>query len=454
MDSYVPALTSSGLPDPEPARKAARLAEEITELAAHIHAATFVLLEKIRAFDELEGWNQHGVLSCAHWLQWQCGMNLGAARERIRVAHALPELPLISRSFSEGRISYSKVRAMTRVATPKNEEFLLQIARHGTAAHVEKVVSNYRYTQRLEALEKENVRHAQRELSWIVDHDGMWLFKGKFTPEQGALIQKALEGAMDELFEEQRNEPDEVSAETPQGVDPIDPRPHPVASRRADALERIADVYLSGETGDRSGGDRCLVNIHTDVETLEKDGAGAESECGDCGKVSAETSRRLACDASVVHWRNGENGEPLSIGRKSRTVPPAIRRALKRRDDGCRFPGCSCRRFVDAHHIRHWADGGETSLGNLVLLCRRHHRLVHEGGFGVEMLANSEPRFTYPNGRTVQPAPDGHFRGNAESIRAANRASGLVITPETLTPLWLGERMDHDLANLAMQSLE
>jgi hypothetical protein len=139
---------------------------------------------------------------------------------------------------------------MTRVATPKNEEFLLQIARHGTAAHVEKVVSNYRYTQRLEALEKENVRHAQRELSWIVDHDGMWLFKGKFTPEQGALIQKALEGAMDELFEEQRNEPDEVSAETPQGVDPIDPRPHPVAAHRADALERIADVYLSGETGD------------------------------------------------------------------------------------------------------------------------------------------------------------------------------------------------------------
>ena len=116
---------------------AASLGEEITELAAHIHAATFLLLQKIREFDELEGWILPGLASCAHWLQWQCGTNLGAAREKVRVARALPELPKISKSFSEGRISYSKVRAMTRVATAENEEVLLSIARHGTAAHVE-----------------------------------------------------------------------------------------------------------------------------------------------------------------------------------------------------------------------------------------------------------------------------------------------------------------------------
>jgi hypothetical protein len=131
------------------------------------------------------------------------------------VARALPELPKISASFSEGKISYSKVRAMTRVATPINEEYLLGIARHGTAAHVEKVVSNYRRGKRLEILFKDNNRHAHRELSWYMDGDGMWVFKGKFTAEQGALISKALEGAMNELFEEQKNEPSDVFAETP-----------------------------------------------------------------------------------------------------------------------------------------------------------------------------------------------------------------------------------------------
>jgi hypothetical protein len=435
-------------------QKADSLGEEITELAAHIHAATYLLLQKIREFDELEGWCRPGLASCAHWLQWQCGTNLGAAREKVRVARALAELPKISKSFSEGRISYSKVRAMTRVATPRNEEYLLGIARHGTAAHVETVVSNYRRCKRLEALEAENHRHAHRELSWHSDGDGMWVLKGKFTAEQGALIEKALEGAMNEMFEEQRNEPADASAETSAGVDPHEPKPHPIATRRADALERVIETFLSGGSAERPGGDRYLVNIHTGPETLTADGEGAESECEDCGKVSAETSRRMTCDASVVHWQEGKYSEPLNIGRKSRTIPPAIRRGLQRRDQGCRFPGCSCSKFVDAHHIRHWADGGETRMDNLVLLCRRHHRLVHEGGFGVRVQADGGIRFTYPDGRDLPATFDGRFRGNAESINATNQANGLEITAATLPSLWRGERMDQDLAQLGMMSRE
>jgi hypothetical protein len=450
----VPAVIPGGLPDPERPIRLARLEAKITELAAHINPATFQLLNLICDYDEQEGWGQHGVASCAHWLQWQCGTNIGAAREKVRVARALPELSKISASFSEGQISYSKVRAMTRVATPKNEEYLLHIAHHGTAAHVEKVVSNYRRGKRLEILFEENNRHAHRELSWYMDGDGMWVFKGKFTAEQGALIAKALEGAMSELFEEQKNEPSDVSAETPKGVDPVEVKPYPIATCRADALERVAETFLAGEKGERSGGDRYMVNIHTEVETLTANGAGAESECEDCGNVSAETSRRMACDASVVHWHEGNDSEPLNIGRKSRTIPPAIRRAIKRRDYGCRFPGCTCSKFVDAHHIRHWADGGETSMDNLVLLCRRHHRLVHEGGFGVQTLSDGEIWFIYPDGRTLPAAPDGRFRGNAESIRVDNRNNRLNITSETLPPLWRGERMDQDLAQLGMQSLE
>ena len=432
----------------------ARLENKITELAAHINAATFQLLKLIGQYDEQQGWGNHGVASCAHWLQWQCGTNIGSAREKVRVARALPELPKISKSFSKGRISYSKVRAMTRVATPKNEKFLLSIARHGTAAHVEKVVSNYSRGKRLEILFAENNRHAHRELSWYMDGDGMWVFKGKFTAEQGALIKKALEGAMEDLFEEQRNEPADISAETPPSVNPIEVKPYPIATRRADALERVAETFLAGEKGERSGGDRYLVNIHTEVETLTANGEGAESECEDCGNVSAETSRRMACDASVVHWRETKSEEPLNIGRKSRTIPPAIRRALKRRDYGCRFPGCTCSKFVDAHHIQHWADGGVTSMSNLVLLCRRHHRLVHEGGFEVQTLPDGEIWFIYPDGRTLPAAPDGRFRGNAEAIRVDNRNNGLDITSETLPPLWRGEIMDQDLAQLGMQSLE
>ena len=133
---------------------------------------------------------------------------------------------------------------MTRVATPQNEEDLLSIAQHGTAAHVERLVSQYRRVKRLEALEDENIRHAQRELSWTMDSEGMWLFRGKFTAEQGALISKALEGAMDAMFHESEDEPEDVSAETPVGVDGCLPVPHPVATRRADALQRVAEAWL------------------------------------------------------------------------------------------------------------------------------------------------------------------------------------------------------------------
>jgi hypothetical protein len=406
----------------------------------------------IREFDEQKGWNGEGVNSCAHWLNWKCGMNQGAAREKVRVSHALPDLPLISAAFREGSISYSKVRAMTRVATPKNEDYLLSIAHHGTAAHVERLVSQYRRLKRDEALKQENVRHAQRELSWLMDGDGMWLFKGKFTAEQGALISRALEAAMDEMFHESENEPDDVSAETPKGVDGCLPVPHPVASRRADALERVAEGWLAGSNGDRSGGDRYLLHIHTDVDSLKADGENAESELEGHGCVSAETSRRMVCDSAVVHWHETADGEALNIGRKSRSIPPATRRVLQRRDGGCRFPGCSCSRFVDAHHMVHWADGGETNMDNLVLLCRRHHRLVHEGGFGVGCNNAGAITFTYPDGREMATGPDSRFRGNVAAIKVNNRNNGLEINTGTLPPLWHGEKMDHSLAVLGLVS--
>jgi hypothetical protein len=157
----------------------------------------------------------------------------------------------------------------------------------------------------------------------------------------------------------------------------------------------MADTALAS-VHDRSGGDRYHVVVHVDAETLAEDGDGAALEDGPA--VAAETGRRLSCDASLVAVSE-RNGKPLGVGRKTRTVPPTLRRALTARDRGCRFPGCENHRFVDAHHIQHWARGGDTALKNLVLLCRRHHRLVHEGGYSID----DRLRFYDPWGRHIPP---------------------------------------------------
>ena len=270
--------------------------------------------------------------------------------------------------------------------------------------------------------------------------------KARFTPEQGAVIRNAVEAVMERMFEERKNVPAETSEF--EEVSPLKQQPQPVASRRADALTRMAETWLSGTAG--ASGDRFVVNVHTDMETLKSDGLGAESELEDSVNVSAETSRRLACDAAVVHWLNQGSdetteGQALSVGRKTRSVPPAIRRALQRRDRGCRFPGCTCSRFVDAHHIQHWADGGATDINNLILLCRHHHRLVHEGGFGLNRTPAGELQFTDPTGNRLADAPKRRFRGDVFELVTNNERSGITITPETPIPDWLGESMDDSI---------
>jgi len=431
-----------------PSPNLGEIEDEITELAAHIHAATFRLLELIREFDQRDGWVGPGLKSCAHWLNWKCGIGLGAAREKVRVAHALEDLPQISDEFRQGRISFSKVRAMTRVATPDNEDDLMMIARHGTAAHVERLVSQYRKVKRIEALEAENQRHDMREMNWYVDDDGSYVLKARLTPEQGERVLKAIESAMDDEFSERKSDCTEPSEE------PVEyPVSEPVAQRRADALARVAEGFLGGETG-TNGGERSTIHVHTDLDTLRRDGEGAESHLDSGAHISAETSRRFSCDCGVVHWQESESEDYMNIGRRSRSIPPAIRRALKRRDHGCRFPGCTVHKYVDAHHIQHWADGGETKLDNLTLLCRHHHRLVHEGGFSVRMTDQRTPQFTDPAGHTIPEVGEKSFRGNVFTLRRQNRNAGLDITPETTIPLWEGEKMDNSMAIEALLSRE
>ena len=179
------------------------------------------------------------------------------------------------------------------------------------------------------------------------------------------------------------------------------------------------------------------------AETLAADEAGC-CELDNGQALALDTVRRIACDSSLIHITQDEAGNPLDIGRKTRAVPSAMRRALRSRDGGCRFPGCSHRRFVDAHHIRHWADGGDTSIDNLLLLCRHHHRLVHEGGFGVERTADGQIGFSRPDGRLIEEHARLPASGSVEGLLRANRETGETIDATS----WIipGDTLDYGIA--------
>ena len=174
--------------------------------------------------------------------------------------------------------------------------------------------------------------------------------------------------------------------------------------RSADGLVRLAETLLATGVRASSSAERYQVVVHVDAATLERRHTTDPSQCTleDGPWLATETARRITCDASLVKLTEDSHGNPLDIGRKTRSIPPSLRRALKARDQGCRFPGCTQTRFVDGHHIHHWAAGGETNLDNLVQLCRHHHRLVHEGGFDVARLPDHTLRFTRPDGQTIE----------------------------------------------------
>jgi len=383
----------------QPSSPVEHLGEAIAQLAQRLHAATYELLVMLRAFDEQAGWN-NGFLSCAHWLSWRTGIDLGAAREKVRVAKALERLPRLSGAMQRGEISYAKARALSRIATPENEPRLLDLAYTGTAGHVERVVRAWRQCDRVEEARDTERRHLGRSVSTWVDDDGTVILRARLTPELGAVVQRALDAANARLYEESRHAapPDSVAEE-------ITP-----AQRRADALGLLAESALASGLDRGAAADRYQVVLHVEAEPATAFSAGdgpaqATIELEDGAvRVSAETSRRLACDASVVVIEEGPEGSALDVGRKTRSIPPAIRRALNARDGRCRFPGCTAR-HCDAHHIKHWADGGGTSLDNLLLVCRRHHRLVHEGGIGIERGAGGAVTFLRPDGRRIETAP-------------------------------------------------
>lgn len=527
--------TASAPPrDGEAGAELDRLGDEIAELAAHVHAATYQLLARLRVFDERGGWGG-GFYSCAHWLSWRTGIGMGTAREHVRVARALGELPQLSEAMRRGQLSFSKIRALTRIATPVNEAQLLELARQGTASHIEKIVRAWRRVDRLDEQRQERERHRARDLTLYHDDDGMYVVRGRLDPEVGALFDRVLAAASEALYGRRcaaaagavgggdagaAGLEDESTAATAgqrradaigliaecalrhdlavdvpaadnEGVaaDPaavaeealmnneateahdassLTADESEASSRRPAAQNRIDSTGQRNEIGSRDSrreraapsrgantigrADRFQVVVHVDAQALRAGSDAGQSVLASGLRVPAETSRRLACDASRVVMTHDSAGNVLGVGRRTRSVPPAIRRVLDHRDQGCRFPGCSLR-YCDAHHITHWADGGETRLDNLMMLCRRHHRMVHEEGFSVRLTESGETEFLRPDGQPLPDVPAAPELPDdpVASLAAVHRASGLEIDSSTAMSWWMGERLDLDFALLTLR---
>jgi hypothetical protein len=365
---------------PQPAPNLAPIEDlerDILNLCIGINAATCELLVLIREFDERVGWLKWGLENCAEWLAWRCDLSLATAREKVRVAHALKLLPLMSAAFSTGGLSYSKVRELTRVATPTNEEELVAFAVKHTTAFV---TERCRELRMGDAASGDVAERAFANRGVRIRRDAeraMMVINIELPLEAGELVEKALDKARDD-----------ACLEHPDIMDTT------WSKRQADAFVTLLKEYLAGN-GDNNVGRSCnhLVNIHVDQAAL----------AGDPGRSSLpiESVKRLCCDGSAVVITEG-NGQPLSIGRKTRIVPKSIERAVRSRDGHCCvFPGCRNRRFLDCHHVEHWSNGGETSVDNLVLLCTRHHTLVHEGGFNIRKDYSDNWAFYRPDGVAV-----------------------------------------------------
>lgn len=453
---------------------ASDLGEQISKLSVQINTDTYHLLQLIAEFDECEGWASDGARCCADWLNLKCGLANSAAREKVRVARRLNKLPAINKAFEKGEISYSKARAVTRVATAKNEDELLEIAKKESASHIEKIVRKYKQVEYSMAKSLEEL-YQSRELKYYQDEHGMWVITARLPQDEGGLVVKAideivrlqdrtlnsdtdnstdvntngdvsaetLESKAEECEKDSKgcetfadasqnheNCSEDVSAETPKlaaeepKVEPETEDCYRWAQKKADALCVMAESFVTGGAGcsgdgnglkGLAGHERCQVVLHMDVETLkqqnEENGVCSCSSRGhdehkthqqvtphhiDGVWITPENAKRLSCDASLLTVLQDKDGNVLNIGRKTRTVPPHISRALDIRDETCRFPGCTCSDYVDFHHIQHWANGGETSKGNLIKLCRTHHRLLHSGLFTIEAIGDKHnPEFVF-----------------------------------------------------------
>jgi len=372
-----------------------------------VSTATHRFLVLLREFDLRHGWRAYGNADCAEWLDWKCGISRVTAQEKVRVAKALWSLPLIDAAFERGDLSYSKVRAVSRVATDRNEADLLTIALTSTAAHLESYCQRLRNGEATISTDDARRLHERPSLTRTFRDDGIGTLHVEMPRAELELVLNALEFVGRTL--------------------PEDPT-RSLFAKGADALLQMARDALAGRAGDGSAGENYQVMVHVDADALS--GNGGESD------LPLPTVKRLCCDGAVTKIVHDDAGCPLDVGRKQRIVSGALKKAVVARDRACTFPGCHHTRYLDAHHVRHWADGGETNLENLLLLCTAHHTLVHEGGFSIRRHRDGRWYFVRPDGRPVEIVPSSAEDGadtdvvssSAEDVREG-RAVYRLTTP-------------------------
>ena len=406
------------------------LAGEITLLSAHIQAATCRLLVLIAEMDRREGYGDLHFASCAHWLSFCTGESLPTAREKVRVARKVIDCPLILQAFSKGQISYSKVRAVTRVVTPENEQQLLELSLDCSTSQLERVVRTYRQAAPAEA-ELSARQQQRRYLSYYIDDDNMFVLRGRLTPEQGAVLVKALQVAQQEQ-QARDEEPDH---------------------ELCDALEQVAGAALDKGLAHRAGKARpntYQVLLKVDEQVLADPDAEGRCEVQGAVGVSVQTAKRICCDAPVMQVHEAADchcdahdgrGNALHLKRSRRRASAALERAVRVRDEGvCQFPGCENRRYLHLHHIEHWADGGGTDLDNLCLLCSGCHRRVHEGGYCALRTDDGELVFYSPGGRPLsnRPQPVKLSEPPVAALLSAHEDITPPITQQTGRPGWDG----------------
>ena len=457
------------------------LEDRLACLAGRIAAAECEFLELLAELDRRGAWGDSGMRSAAHWLSWRTGMRLGVARERVRVARSLRTLPIVRDAFAAGRLSYCKVRALSRVATAPTEADLVDIALGATGAQLERVCRAWRGTL---VAEQAAAAHLTRGVRRRQHEDGTVVYTMRLAPEESALFDAGLAAARCVVLDEQGDPvetPEEAALAAQLGADP----PH--VRSEADAVVLLAESFLS--TGARGEpGDHTLVVVHADLAALardEADGVSAETPSDDSAgatdhdaarqspDVSAETSDagavapvhqrslarrppgasldtghrlspgtvlRMLCHSPAQLMVHAADGRPLDLGRTRRNANRAQRRALRVRDGGCcRFPGCTQRRRLIPHHTHWWTRGGRTDLDLLVLVCPTHHRAVHEVGYSAVALGNGAFCWRRPDGREMPESPD--TTGSPEPAVELTRAP---VTVDTITPTWGGEPLDLD----------
>ena len=426
---------------PENQERARELDDRIGEFSAHAHVALAQVAKASAEFDAIGGWADGGIRSYPHWLAIKAGFDMHTGSELLRVGQALSLLPRIAAAFEAGQLSFDKVRQVTTVATPANEDILLEIAQGASGSQLARICRALRRINEVNAPEQADEHLSRRGLWMHWDDDGMLELKAKLTPEDAAVVQAALESITGSRPVPEPAD-DGVKAVAAAAVGAQTKWDGPTTGPKAAELERRAAELLEAEHVLAGGAENLItttaarqVVVHVDVGVLTAEAGDGRCYVEGGSPLSAAAARRIGCDAEVVGVTE-RHGLPIDVGRKQRIVPERLRMALHVRDRFCRFPGCGVPAHrTEAHHHEHWALGGETTLDNLLLLCGFHHRRHHAGAFRIRKTAD-DFSFERDDGHVIQPPPR-----DPVTLEKDRR-----ITPSTPEALWGGVDLEFSYA--------